>query len=58
MVKNNMAKGEFAARILSQSRKKKRWLKKWWKRKALGLKAKYDPDGRMKDLFRKCVLKE
>lgn len=38
-----MAKGEFAARILKQSRKKRRWLKKWWKRKALGLKAKFDP---------------
>ncbi len=38
-----MARGEFAARILKQQRKKHRWLKKWWKRKVLGLKEKYDP---------------
>jgi ribosomal protein uS12 len=38
-----MARGEFAGRQLSRSRKDKRWLKKTWKRTALGLKAKYDP---------------
>lgn len=38
-----MARGEFAGRILERKRKKHRWLKKTWKRKALGLKAKYDP---------------
>ncbi|MFH0836418.1 MAG: 30S ribosomal protein S12 [Candidatus Micrarchaeota archaeon] len=38
-----MARGEFAARKLDRNRKKRRWQKKWWKRKALGLKAKFDP---------------
>lgn len=38
-----MAKGENAGRILKSKRKAHRWLKKPWKRKALGLKAKYDP---------------
>ncbi|MEM4255292.1 MAG: 30S ribosomal protein S12 [Candidatus Norongarragalinales archaeon] len=38
-----MARGEFAGRILERKRKKHRWLKKTWKRKALGLKFKYDP---------------
>lgn len=38
-----MARGLFAGRILAKKRKKHRWLKKWWKRKALGLKAKFDP---------------
>ncbi len=38
-----MARGEFAGRILERKRKKNRWLKKTWKRKALGLKGKYDP---------------
>ena len=28
---------------MARSRKSRRWLKKWWKRKALGLKEKYDP---------------
>ncbi|MGB9577240.1 MAG: 30S ribosomal protein S12 [Candidatus Micrarchaeia archaeon] len=38
-----MARGLFAGRQLKRNRKSKRWLKKPWKRKALGLKAKYDP---------------
>ena len=38
-----MARGEFAGRILKQKRRSQRWLKKPWKRKALGLKEKYDP---------------
>lgn len=38
-----MAKGLFAGRVLTRNRKEKRWLKKPWKRKALGLKAKFDP---------------
>ncbi len=38
-----MARGEFAGRILERKRKQHRWLKKTWKRKALGLKSKYDP---------------
>ena len=38
-----LARGEFAGRILTQKRKRARWLKKTWKRKALGLKEKYDP---------------
>lgn len=38
-----MGRGEFAGRTLDRSRKKRRWLKKWWKRKALGLKEKFDP---------------
>lgn len=33
----------FAGRILHKKRKEHRWLKKPWKRKALGLKDKYDP---------------
>ena len=39
----SLAKGEFAGRILKLKRKKARWLKKPWKRKKLGLKAKFDP---------------
>ncbi len=38
-----MAKGLFAGRVLERGRRKKRWLKKPWKRKSLGLKAKFDP---------------
>ncbi len=38
-----MARGEFAARKLKKDRKKHQWLKKTWKRTALGLKAKFDP---------------
>ncbi|PIT85389.1 30S ribosomal protein S12 [Candidatus Micrarchaeota archaeon CG10_big_fil_rev_8_21_14_0_10_59_7] len=38
-----MARGEFAGRILKLKRKKHRWLKKPWKRKALKIKEKYDP---------------
>jgi small subunit ribosomal protein S12 len=38
-----MARGEFAGRTLRSSWKRRRWLKKTWKRKALGLKEKYDP---------------
>ncbi|MFH1779893.1 MAG: 30S ribosomal protein S12 [Candidatus Micrarchaeota archaeon] len=38
-----MARGILAARILNKQRKKHRWLKKPWKRKALGLKYKFDP---------------
>ncbi|MFH0971978.1 MAG: 30S ribosomal protein S12 [Candidatus Micrarchaeota archaeon] len=38
-----MARGLFAGRKLKRSRQRKRWLKKPWKRKALGLKEKYDP---------------
>lgn len=38
-----MARGLFAGRVLQKQRKSKRWLKKWWKRKVLGLKAKFDP---------------
>jgi len=38
-----MAKGLFAGRVLEKKRKKHRWLEKWWKRKALGLKEKFDP---------------
>lgn len=38
-----MARGEFAGRILKLKRKRARWLKKPWKRKALGLKFKFDP---------------
>lgn len=38
-----MGMGEYAGRILKQKRKKTRWLRKKWKRKALGLKEKYDP---------------
>lgn len=33
----------YAGRILQKKRKTHRWLKKPWKRKALGLKDKYDP---------------
>ena len=35
--------GEFSARALEQSRKRHRWLKKTWRRRALRLKQKYDP---------------
>jgi len=38
-----MGLGEFGARYLKRSRKARRWLKKTWKRKALGLKMKFDP---------------
>ncbi|VVB68166.1 30S ribosomal protein S12 [Candidatus Norongarragalina meridionalis] len=38
-----MARGEFAGRILKLQRKRHRWLKKPWKRKALKIKEKYDP---------------
>lgn len=38
-----MARGEFAARKLDRDRKRRRWLEKSWKRRALGLKEKYDP---------------
>ena len=38
-----MGRGEFAGRVLARKRKKARWLKKPWKRKALGLKGKFDP---------------
>src|SRR3989344_8687814 len=38
-----MARGMFAGRLLKKNRQSHRWQKKWWKRKALGLKAKYDP---------------
>ena len=37
-----MARGEFAGRVLKKKRQKHRWLEKWWKRKKLGLKKKYD----------------
>lgn len=40
-----MAKGEFAAKVLSKKRKEQRMLKKWWKRKHFKLKQKYDPMG-------------
>ncbi|MFA6048791.1 MAG: 30S ribosomal protein S12 [Candidatus Micrarchaeia archaeon] len=38
-----MARGLFAGRTLERNRREKRWLKKPWKRKALGLKRKFDP---------------
>ena len=38
-----MGNGLYAGRILMRKRKRARWLKKSWKRKALGLKEKYDP---------------
>jgi small subunit ribosomal protein S12 len=38
-----MGKGEFAGRDLARKRKRERWLKKTWKRRALKLKEKYDP---------------
>lgn len=38
-----MARGEFAARKLRRVRKNNRKLEKAWKRKAEGLKEKYDP---------------
>ena len=38
-----MARGEFAGRKLKKSRQKHRWLEKWWKRKALKIKDKFDP---------------
>lgn len=38
-----MGRGEFAGRILRRKKQRQRWLRKSWKRKALGLKFKYDP---------------
>jgi len=38
-----MGNGLFAGRNLVKNRNSKKWLKKTWKRKALGLKEKYDP---------------
>ncbi len=38
-----MARGIFAGRTLRKNAKRRRWQDKWWKRKALGLKEKYDP---------------
>jgi len=38
-----VGKGLFAGRQLERNRKRMRWKKKPWKRKALGLKFKYDP---------------
>ena len=38
-----MGLGINAGRKLERSRKSRRWLRKWWKRKALGLKEKFDP---------------
>ncbi|MBI4406796.1 30S ribosomal protein S12 [Candidatus Micrarchaeota archaeon] len=38
-----MARGMYAGRLLKRRRQGHRWLKKWWKRKKLGLKDKYDP---------------
>ena len=38
-----MGLGENAARFLKRNRQRKRWLRKKWKRKALGLKEKFDP---------------
>ena len=38
-----MGRGEFSGRDLLRKRKKQRWLKKTWKRRALKLKDKYDP---------------
>ncbi|MBI5635747.1 30S ribosomal protein S12 [Candidatus Micrarchaeota archaeon] len=38
-----MGNGEFAGRNLRRNRKARRWQKKPWKRKALGLKSKFDP---------------
>jgi len=35
--------GEFSGRDITKKRKRYRWLKKTWRRKAEGLKAKYDP---------------
>ena len=35
--------GEFSGRDLLKRKKKRRWLKKSWRRKALKLKKKYDP---------------
>ncbi|MCL5007978.1 MAG: 30S ribosomal protein S12 [Candidatus Marsarchaeota archaeon] len=40
-----MPNGEFAARKLYRQRKHQRLLKKWFKRKYFGLKAKYDSVG-------------
>jgi small subunit ribosomal protein S12 len=40
-----LPRGEFAAKELIKKRKKQRLLKKWWKRKHLKLKQKYDPVG-------------
>ncbi len=38
-----MGNGEYAGRNLNRKRKLYRWLSKRWKRKALKLKAKFDP---------------
>ena len=38
-----MGRGEFSGRDLLRRRKKQRWLKKTWKRRALKLKDKFDP---------------
>ncbi|OIO28545.1 30S ribosomal protein S12 [Candidatus Micrarchaeota archaeon CG_4_10_14_0_2_um_filter_60_11] len=38
-----MARGEFAGRKLKRDRQSKRWLNKWWKRKALHIKERFDP---------------
>ncbi len=38
-----MGFGEFGGRYLRRNRKRRRWLKKTWKRKALGLKERFDP---------------
>ncbi len=38
-----MGKGELSGRSMHQKRRRQRWLKKTWKRKALKLKEKYDP---------------
>jgi len=35
--------GEFSGRDIAKKRKRYRWLKKTWRRKVEGLKAKYDP---------------
>ena len=35
--------GEFSGRDITKKRKRYRWLKKTWRRKAEGLKARYDP---------------
>ncbi|MCL4375857.1 30S ribosomal protein S12 [Candidatus Marsarchaeota archaeon] len=40
-----MPNGEFAAKELVRKRKKQRLLNKWWKRKKLKLKQKYDAVG-------------
>ena len=38
-----MGNGEFAGRNLERKRKKRKWLSKRWKRRALKLKEKFDP---------------